>query len=59
MQLDIHVVMENHRAIIDAIQAHDADRASQLARHHVEGGRARLLESLRQAATERSEATAA
>lgn len=40
-----------HEAIIDAIQAHDADRASQLAREHAEAARERVTRALRLAAT--------
>jgi GntR family transcriptional regulator, rspAB operon transcriptional repressor len=40
-----------HEAIIDAIQAHDADRASRLAREHAEASLERLTSALRLTAT--------
>ncbi len=40
-----------HEAIIDAIQAHDADRASRLAREHAEAALERVTRALRLAAT--------
>jgi GntR family transcriptional regulator, rspAB operon transcriptional repressor len=39
-----------HEAIIDAIQAHDADRASRLAREHAEAALQRVTRALRLAA---------
>jgi GntR family transcriptional regulator, rspAB operon transcriptional repressor len=36
-----------HEAIIDALQAHDADRAAQLSHAHVEGTHARVIMALR------------
>ena len=39
----INEMIREHEAIVDAIQAHDADRASQLAFQHAQHGRSRIL----------------
>jgi GntR family transcriptional regulator, rspAB operon transcriptional repressor len=43
----VRVVCAEYEAIIDAIQAHDADRASRLAREHAEASHLRILGALR------------
>lgn len=43
----IHQLSAEHDAIIDAIRAHDADRAAHCAFEHAKGSRARILSALR------------
>jgi DNA-binding GntR family transcriptional regulator len=42
--------IKEHNAIIDAIQAHDAETASRLAYQHAESGQSRVMAALRQGA---------
>jgi hypothetical protein len=55
----IEQMVQEHDAMIDAIQAHDAETASRLAFEHVDGGRLRILTTLRlDAAAQRTQDTA-
>jgi DNA-binding GntR family transcriptional regulator len=44
------LAIKEHNAIIDAIQAHDAETASRLASQHVESGQSRIIAALRKCA---------